>query len=196
MTLALNTINIVLDIETLGTAEDAAIIQIGAVVPLFDRGFITPGVSHEFDCTARYENCLRLVGQGVLSMDDSTMNWWQNQPTRTEVFSGQVTYIDMLIAFKEWVKRLGDDEMKVCVWGNGSDFDNKILTHSLDAHGIHDAWSFRNNRCFRTLKALYPVPDSVAKMSHEGEIKHTGIGDARYEARLMDWIRTTYGAYL
>lgn len=183
-------INVVLDIETLGLAENAAIIQIGACIPEFNRGYIPPGVAHEIELTAKYEDCLHWVMEGPLSMDDSTMHWWEKQPTKQIVFSGQLSYVDMLSGFRDWMTALSKNGAEVAVWGNGSDFDSRLLTYSLDAFGMHDVWSFRNNRCFRTLKALFPPPKYITDPAevYIGEINHTGLGDARYEARLMDWI--------
>ena len=119
------------------------------------------------------------------------MEWWENQDARTRayVFSGQDSYIDAFDQFVSWIssiKTLGQD---VAIWGNGSDFDNRLLSYSLDAFGHHNIWSFRNNRDLRTLKALFPT---VIPEDPENEVKHTALGDARYEARLLDATRNTH----
>jgi len=183
-------INIVLDLETLSTQEDAAIIQIGARIPGFDMKHIL-GLCHEFEATIKYEDCI----DGTFHVSDSTMSWWEVQHplTRSIVFSGQDTRIDALTSFKDWI-----DSIKfgtggnVAIWGNGSDFDNRLLSYTLDAMGLHRVWDFRNNRDLRTIKALFPIPELAQQSSSSIEMKHTALGDARYEARILNTIWETY----
>lgn len=180
-------INIALDLETLSTQEDAAILQIGCCIPNFDRKYVPLGLSCEFEVTIRYEDAI----SSEFHKDPNTLTWWENQnpKARNNVFSGQDTYADAFHHFKFWVDSLKSGGADVAIWGNGSDFDNRLLTYSLDSLGYHDVWSFRNNRDLRTLKALFPVvvePDPLT------EVKHTALGDARYEARIISATRTIY----
>ena len=183
-------INVVLDLETLSTAPNAAIIQIGAVVPDFDYKNCLGNIV-EFEATIQYESCLELVNSidPPVFMSHGTMEWWEKQPTRKEVFSGQLDYVDALDQFAAWI---GHFERPVAIWGNGSDFDNVVLRHSLDAFGFHGLWEFRNNRCFRTLKAVFPLM-TEATGRYSNELTHTALGDARYEARMLDLIVQAYG---
>ena len=171
-------INVVLDLETLSTSQDAAIIQIGAVVPHFDMQHIL-GWPFEFEATIRYEECLHHVREKTVSQENETMLWWEKQPTRLEVFSGQLDYAEALEQFADWIASF---KKPVAIWGNGVGFDNPVLRHSLDAFGFHNVFDFRNDRCFRTVKALFPVDHTALP----GEVKHTALGDARYEARILD----------
>jgi 3' exoribonuclease, RNase T-like len=174
-------INITLDLETLSTQHDAAIIQIGCCIPQFDHVYIPKGISHEFEVTIKYEDAL----QSEFHKSHSTMDWWAAQPssTRMQVFSGQNSYTDAFDQFKWWIESLKTDGSGVAIWGNGSDFDNRLLSYSLDSLGYHNVWSFRNNRDLRTLKALFPFSVTEDRIN---EIKHTALGDARYEARLLN----------
>jgi exodeoxyribonuclease VIII len=174
-------INIALDLETLSTQEDAAIIQIGCCIPQFDHVYIPEGISHEFETTISYDEALK----SDFHKSHSTMDWWQAQltSTRMQVFSGQNSYTEAFDQFKFWIDSLKTDGSDVAIWGNGSDFDNKLLSYSLDALGYHNVWNFRNNRDLRTLKALFPLSIEEDPVN---EIKHTALGDARYEARLLD----------
>lgn len=186
-----NPLNVVLDIETLGTASDAAIIQIGMCVPEFDRVYLKDPTNYEFEVTIAYDSCLLLVKEGVVSMTDSTMEWWEKQPTRERVFSGQSSYIECLFKAVEWLERLTSDG-NICVWGNGSDFDNVILLHSLSCFNIKAPWDFRNNRDLRTLKGLFPLRVKLAPYLSHSELLHTALGDARYEARLLHETKQEY----
>jgi len=184
-------LNVVLDLETLGTDENAAIIQIGCAVPEFDYQHIGL-VSSSFEKTISYNECLWEINSGRFSQSNETMEWWEKQPTRLSVFSGQDTYTDALDALCNWFTSLkevsGGD---IAIWGNGSDFDNRLLAYTLSALGYKSQWDFRNNRDLRTLKALFPVT-LPAQDQYLGEIKHTALGDARFEARLL---HKTWSAY-
>jgi exodeoxyribonuclease VIII len=174
-------------LETLSTQEDAAIVQIGCCIPHFDRYHIPAGISHEFETTIAYETAL----SSEFDKSISTMEWWEKQPasTRAIVFSGQNSYEDSLDQFKFWIDSLRSGGAEVAIWGNGSDFDNRLLSYTLASYGMQDVWKFRNNRDLRTLKALFPCDIQEDPIN---EIKHTALGDARYEARLMDSIAEIY----
>lgn len=182
-------INIALDLETLSTQENAAIIQIGCCIPEFDRIHLPPDMretSYEFEVTISYDACVN----SDFHMSKSTMEWWDKQDPKVkkQVFSGQDSYIDAFDAFSFWIASVKSGGADVAIWGNGSDFDNRLLSYSLDSLGYHNVWSFRNNRDLRTLKALFPAEIQT----NDSEIKHTALGDARYEARLINTIHTVY----
>lgn len=177
-------INIALDLETLSLREDAAILQIGCCIPIFDRRHVPLGLSCEFEATIKYEDVI----SSEFHKDPQTMAWWERQSpkARNNVFSGQDSYVDAFDHFKFWIDSLRSNGQEVAIWGNGSDFDNRLLSYSLDSLGYNAVWSFRNNRDLRTLKAMFPVlidEDPIL------EVKHTALGDARYEARILNATR-------
>jgi len=181
-------INVVLDLETLGISEDAAIIQIGCCIPQFDRIHLPEGISYEFEATIKYEDCLN----SEFAKDSATMEWWEQQDPRARkhVFSGQDSYVDAFDQFVFWLGSVRANGSDVAIWGNGADFDNRLLSYSLASFGFNNVWSFRNNRCLRTIKAIFPVSDNFKY--DEDWIKHTAIGDASYEAKLLDEINFDY----
>ena len=181
-------INIALDLETLSTQEDAAIIQIGCCIPAFDTYLLPFHIKQTFEATIRYEDCI----SSEFHKCTQTMAWWEKQSSEAKlnVFSGQDSYTEAFDKFCVWIRSIQDTGYDVAVWGNGSDFDNRILSYALDSMGYHNVWSFRNNRDLRTLKAIFPCEIT----EDPTEIKHTALGDARYEARLMNTIRNVYVA--
>ena len=187
-------INIVLDLETLGTSEDSAIIQIGCSIPFFDRCNVPLGLPCDFEVTIAYEDCLDMVELGVLSQEESTMKWWNEQDPKTKmlVFSGQDSYSSALDQLEFWLDSIKSGGAVVAIWGNGSDFDNRLLSYTVHALNYKPMWNFRNNRDLRTLKALFPISDLTPEV---GEIEHTALGDARYEARLINHICKTHNLY-
>lgn len=187
-------INIALDLETLGTSEDSAIIQIGCSIPFFDRHNVPLGLPCDFEVTVAYEDCLEMVELGIFSQSESTMKWWNDQDphTRKIVFSGQDSYSSALDQLEFWLDSIKSGGADVAIWGNGSDFDNRLLSYTVHALNYKSLWNFRNNRDLRTLKALFPISDLPPEV---GEIKHTALGDARYEARLINHICKTHNLY-
>jgi hypothetical protein len=187
-------INITLDLETLSTETNAAIIQIGACVIPTDRRKISLGISSEFEGTIRYEDCLKWVESKLLHQSEDTMQWWEKQDKRAQsnVFSGQDSYLDVLTNFASWINSLSNDKSQIAVWGNGSDFDNRILTYSLDAFGLHGVWSYRGNRDLRTLCAIHPLAEPLPWSEVRHGIKHTALADARYEADQINLIKTLF----
>jgi hypothetical protein len=180
-------INVVLDLETLALSEDSAVIQIGAAIPQFDWQHIPRPCATQFTATIRYEEVLGHVALKFFQMDDQTMSWWEKQHSRIHVFSGQDSYEDALFSFGNWLTELraGLKERKLAVWGNGVDFDNKILAHTYRALNLECPWNFRENMDFRTLKKLFPTTiDQVRDPLLDME--HTALGDARFEARHLN----------
>lgn len=185
-------INVVLDIETLSTDSDAAVIQIGACVLPLDRSYLPSGVAPEFEATIRYENCVALVGANWFTMSNETMEWWEKQPTRNRVFSGQDSYTDALKSFCEWI--VFSIQAPVALWGNSPAFDCSILAHSLKTLAFKLPWNFRNERDYRTMKAIFPLPKHCTDRTPEEQaVQHTALGDARYEARILEAICSSYG---
>lgn len=180
-------INVALDLETLSTQENAAIIQIGCCIPEFDRKYLPEGISHEFEVSIKYEEALAEVRAGVFHHSTETMLWWDKQDARTRaaVFSGQDDYCDALDQLEFWLDSVKSGGAEVAIWGNGSDFDNRLLAYTISAKGYKPMWNFRNNRDLRTLKAFFPVEIAEDPVN---EVKHTALGDSRYEARLLNAI--------
>ena len=69
--------------------------------------------------------------------------------------SEKVKLKEALISFSSWLL-MDSSKDDVIVWGNGADFDNTILSSSYSETGLEQPWSFRNNRCYRTIKNLSP----------------------------------------
>ena len=184
-------INVVLDLETLGTSEDAAIIQIGCAVMYQDHYYIPENCPEEFEVTIKYEDCTN----GEFALSEDTMLWWEKQDPTTKqyVFSGQESYLDAFDLFTWWVQNLKSNGAEIAVWGNGADFDNRLLSYSLNSLGFRDVWKYTNNRCLRTLKNLFPPVEPPFQLPRLiGEKAHTALGDARYEARILGIIKNKY----
>ena len=168
-----------LDLETYGNTNNAAIISIGACH--FKHGEETARES-TFECFVDPQSC---VDVGMV-MDVSTVNWWMGADCKDDEQRDKMDLARRVLAsklkaaiplrqalhrFSAW---LGEDKP---VWGNGATFDNVILRHAYRLAGIPCPGEFRNDRCYRTIKTLFPgvtVP-SVG-------VQHNALDDATYQA--------------
>jgi hypothetical protein len=131
-----------LDLETLSTKSNAAIVSIGAVA--FDESGVT---DQKFYITIDPASCEK-AGMHVSA---STFIWWmqQSDEARAQFKTGGVPLTEALFKFAAWCKENNIDEM----WGNGADFDCVILGSAYEACDMKKPWSYSKNRCFRTLKS-------------------------------------------
>lgn len=169
--------DVMVDLETYGTSAGCSIMSIGAVS--FDRN----GPSGESFYVVVDRNSCREVG---LTEDHSTLAWWAKQSTEAketlvESTEGATPIHDALKQFNEYLAK----RPAPTLWGNGSDFDNVILIAAYKACGIEPAWKFYRNRCFRTLKALFPTVGADVK--REG-VHHNAFDDAVYQAAIASKI--------
>ena len=163
-----------LDLEAMGTSADAAIVSIGAVA--FD-----PSQSSElwfkFRCNISLKSAVAYGGK----IDPDTIIWWMSQSKEAqeawlERDSGTsiTTALDAFSSFLETATNCGEAK----IWGNGSDFDNVILASAYKRADRTPPWNFRNNRCFRTLKA------DNSHIPYEKPIKaHDALEDALAQAK-------------
>ena len=165
--------NVMIDLETMGTNNNAAIIAIGAVTFDFE-GNIGPTFYETIDLASSVEN------GGV--MDASTVLWWMKQSgdARKEFErEGLLEYV-VLEHFQEFLAQFGSD---VKVWGNGASFDNVILANAYTRWVMDKPWQYYNDRCYRTMKGLHPE----IMMEREGT-HHNALADAISQAKHLQRI--------
>lgn len=163
-------INVMVDLETVGTSSYSGILAIGAIP------FNCPQPLETFYEKASFQS-LELAG---FNIDKATLDWWSKQPqaARVEAFSGTKDIELVLHDFASYLSALKETTgCEIVLWGNGSDFDNALLTDAYDKFGIKLPWKYTNNRCFRTLKNLF----SHIKHEFVG-MKHNALEDARNQA--------------
>ena len=143
--------DIMVDLETLSTAPDAAIVAIGAVT--FNDGGIPPKdfVRQTFSVAVDLRSAQRHGGR----FDAATILWWfkQSDAARMALLKDAVGLTEALSAFTIWTKRQSETPR---IWGNGASFDNVVLRQTYERAFMGAPWAFRDDRCYRTLKALRP----------------------------------------
>jgi len=158
---------IMVDIETLGTQSDAAIIAIGAV----EFNLKSKELGTEFYCTC-------IPDTKNFSVDFNTVKFWieQKKDVAGETFKGECDIVQALFRLHNYL--LGSDSDGI-IWANGASFDFPILANHYRHYDIALPWKFWNERCFRTYKNLFP------KDMPKNDYLHNALEDAKWQARYL-----------
>ena len=143
------TCNFVLDLETLGTRPNSAVLQIGLT------------------CIETKQTLGIQIGEAIASshpyfqVDSATYAWWlkQDDAVRAEVFATGIDYGSALSAMTSWVQEQAAATTvplkDAIVWANDPEFDCVILKNACYYYSIDFPFNFRNHRSFRTLHGVY-----------------------------------------
>lgn len=169
-------LDVMLDLETMGAGPTAAIIAVGAVQ--FDPAAGTLG--DEFYAVVDLQSS---VAAG-LHIDPSTVLWWlrQSDEARAAVTEPGSPLADVLRDFAGWLPA------GARVWGNGAGFDNVVLASAYRAVGMRTPWSYRDDRCYRTLRALNPDVE-YARSGTAHNALHDARSQARHALELLAYLR-------
>lgn len=156
--------DLMIDLETMGTAPGCALVSIGAV--RFDRegGPLGP----DFYRVINLDSCAA-VGLGT---DMSTIRWWMRH---AEAWPDPLRAVPLPVALVDLQRFIGED--KPCVWSHGAGFDLPILAAAYRACKLPLPWSYRAPRDTRTLFDL-------AGVEYRTEAHHA-LEDARAQARAV-----------
>lgn len=165
--------DVMLDMETLGTAPGSAIISVGAVafseeMNEADWSVYRSGPVSRASCAA--------IG---LTADTATLEWWSQQDAEArKVFDASMWHtaadiVDVLHAFAGWYPQ------GTRLWSNGANFDGVLMREAYRRAMLPPPCQYYDERCYRTMKNLWPT---VAPPVFEG-VKHDALDDARYQAR-------------
>ena len=137
--------DIMIDIETVGTGPDACILTIAAQT--FDPNAL--GYLPQ-DYYARVD----IDSQPNREVDDATVEWWATQPqeAQDEAF-GEEGRISLKQALEELSKLCFHCNL---TWANGTTFDMVILENAYKQEQLTLPWRFWNVRDARTVYSLYP----------------------------------------
>ena len=156
--------DVMCDLETMGNRSNAAIIAIGAVK--FDP--VRKQITDRFYSRVDLQSCL----DAGLTVDGSTIMWWLQQPEAARAeFKGKLPSLKLALdGFTAWMTRIPADKGHEHVFGNGATFDNVILTNAYNALKMERPWSYKGDRCYRTIRSLYPdVPFKDFGTAHRAD---------------------------
>lgn len=155
--------NVMIDLEALGNCNNAVIVSIGAVE--FDES----GIGREFYVCVDPVSCEKIG----LKINASTVMWWLSQEKNAinALVNDQIEIQPALVQLSEWMTKDAD------VWGCGAVFDNVILSNAYEAAGIEKPWNFWNDKCFRTMRDMFPNIPYERMGTH-----HNALDDAKTQA--------------
>jgi hypothetical protein len=163
------------DLETLDTVASAKILSIGACTVPWDG--VTP--IEVFYVVINEES------QPDRSESKSTRAFWDSQPPEARTIFGHPDAVSLeqgLLMFRQWLGKLTNWK-STYVWGNGSDFDNAILSHAYASIDVTLPWPFYQSRCFRTVRkdlSHHVGAEPARKGTH-----HNALDDALYQAEIL-----------
>ena len=168
--------HLMIDLETMGTKSNSAIISIGAVE--FD--ILTGKTGREFYRNVSLQSCISLG----LIVDADTIMWWmeQSQDARKSLTEGKVISIQQaLIDFGEFC----DKEYQI--WGNSARFDLGLLENAYDKAMLSIPWKFSRERCVRTLVSFNP--EIKNNLEFTGTV-HNALADCYHQIKYcnLTWI--------
>ena len=157
--------NMMIDVETLSTQNNAVVLSVGVVV--FDADIISTlgAVISDPDVQAEY-------GAHV---QPSTALWWmkQSEEARQQFKNGAPT-----VQVLDQVSSLYTSLKCNTIWSYGSNFDICVLENLYKLFDMQVPWTYKNVRCHRTLVSLFPHIQR-----EEPVVKHNALDDAIAQAK-------------
>ena len=187
--------NIMVDLETLGTRQDAIVLEISAV----EFNCHTGEIGEVFDAKLDINEQV----QYRRSLNCETLQWWfkQDEEARKNIFDEDVDIIRFnipweLAEFSNFVERCNNkcnsdsDRRVVKLWGNGSLFDLGILQNMYETclPNMKLPWKFWAVNDVRTIVDLNP--DVKRNCKFDGT-PHCAVDDCKHEIKyLVETLKT------
>jgi exodeoxyribonuclease VIII len=168
-------IDLMIDLETIGTDPTTTVISLGACFFDLETGKIGPTFYMALDVDEQLKK-----GR---SLDGSTLKWWMGQSgAAKKVFNEKAKSADeVLRTFSTWV--LANCQIsKVKPWGNGATFDISIMENMYRMYGIKCPWMYNSIMDLRTFRRFIANGDKVDKSSG---VDHNALDDAINQANFV-----------
>jgi len=179
-------IDIMVDLETLGTTSDCTVFQIGAVAFDIWTGEIINTLDISSDITKDKD----------FRVDPETLMWWLK--TDKELLfnilenNNSIDSYDMFDYFKWWTLSLKNSGLtNIYLWGNGILFDNKIIQDKMEQYKLDYPIHYRNDRDLRTVidltanKLGITEDELKEKFNDDNLTKHNGLDDAKFQVKML-----------
>ena len=157
--------DLMVDIETLGTTPDAAIISLGAV--WFDPRSDEMGAELYRVIDPRQRR----------HIDPDTVLWWFGQPSGSNPFARRAAMHPLPDALEDLSVFIAQNTGPVRLWSQGAAFDGVLLEDAFRQHGRVAPWKFWDVRDTRTVYDMAGDDDRTALVAHHA------LEDAKAQAR-------------
>jgi exodeoxyribonuclease VIII len=177
-------VHYMVDIECLSCGYQAMVTSIGAVE--FDLE------THTLGRTFKRNIAMQSSEQAGFNMQADTVAWWfgQSEEARKAMIGDATHVMQTFDQFSHFLRFDGYEEtaerLTPVVWGNGSNFDNRILREGFELLKMPCPWSFRHDRDMRTYVAeMARHKITIGRNEIPNPLKHDALEDAKYQARVM-----------
>jgi hypothetical protein len=177
-------VDIMVDIETLGTSSNSTIFQISAIA--FD---IETGIYY-----STFNEIADISKNSSLSVDGRTLKWWLNTDKEllTDLLNkGNMSSKELLTEFHKWLVSQNDDLKNIYLWGNGILFDNLMIQEQLITNGLKYPIFYRNDRDVRTIVDLAGNKLGITEKELKDRfndvnlVKHDAFDDVKFQINLV-----------
>ena len=175
--------NIMIDVETLSTKTNAAIIEIAAVE--FNK--LSGEIGDTFNVIIRPSEW----GKNNRDVDGETVLWWMKQSEEAKkkynnnehnMFSLHNALCELSLFIKKHDNADKQIDKSVVVWGNGATMDITILQSAYEHFNMETPWKFWAVNDCRTIVDLLPY---VKEQTSFDGIKHNPIDDCKYQIKYV-----------
>lgn len=176
-------LDLMLDIETLGTDSDTTLIQLACVAFDIRTGSIVSEFNEFID-----------IGQTKdLKVTGSTIKWWLKTDStlfKSLIERGSLSEREVFARFHNWMKGL-QETYSLYAWGNGLLFDLAIIKTKLTQYGFSYPISFKTERDVRTIVDLYCAKKGITEKQfkdiHKSNdlVVHNGLDDCKFQIRFV-----------
>jgi 3' exoribonuclease, RNase T-like len=177
--------DIMIDLETMGTRPGCVIASIGAVA--FDPFGDGVDDRNAFYADVDMVDCQRMG----LTIDADTVSWWLGQSEAAREFLTRKPRLPLCIALKnlrlwmvttaQWqAARATEWKDASCIWSHGAAFDIPIIQHAYHACTLSVPWTYWTARDTRTIYAAAGVGTRDVPIS--GLTPHYAAHDAMVQA--------------
>ena len=179
-----NRIDIMVDLETLGTSTDATVFQVGAIAFDIETGEIIDTFNKV--CNIEFED---------LKVDGSTLQWWlkTNKELLHDLLNNQhsCTEKSMWQDFNRFLHLQQSKCFDLCLWGNGISFDVAMVKHNLMQNCGNYFIKYNKERDVRTILDLATTKLGMSERDFKNrskldtEIEHDALDDCKYQIRYV-----------
>lgn len=175
-------VDVMVDIETLGTKSESTIFQIAAIA--FD---INTGEHY-----STFNKLVDIAKNETMTVDGDTIKWWlnTNKVLLTSLLnSGTGSSESTLIDFHDWLVNLTETKEDLYLWGNGILFDNKMIQTQLQKINLDYPIHYKNDRDVRTILELAAFKtgkseQEIKALYANGKDEHDALNDVEYQIDL------------
>jgi len=175
--------SVMLDLETMGNGNSAAIVSIGAFK--FDlhnpQAFEDIEDAQKFYVNVSLKSCV-VAG---LKMDPDTVMWWMGQDAmaRSKLTASPM---ELQAALQHFAAFMNGGYM---LWGNGATFDNVILRSAYDALGMKTPWHYTKDCCYRTYKNIHGKQVAFTRQGTHHNALDDAITQALHLQKIMAHVK-------